>query len=61
MAKYEVIKPWCSTVKVGDIWETKSLHPSLKCHVELVEEKTLEVATPKKTVKKKANKKATEK
>jgi len=49
--KYEVVIAWYP-VKVGDIIETDNLHPALKPNVrELpekpVEEKTLEVATPR--------------
>lgn len=49
--KYEVVIAWYP-VKVGDIIETDNLHPAIKPNVrELpekpVEEKTLEVATPR--------------
>lgn len=51
MARFEVVIPWYP-VKVGDIIETDNLHPAIKPNVrELpekpVEEKTLEVATPR--------------
>lgn len=49
--KYEVVIAWYP-VKIGDIIETENLHPAIKPNVrELpekpVEEKTLEVATPR--------------
>lgn len=48
MPKYRVVKAYNHEVKVGDIIETKNLHPALKAHVVLADEAdTLEVATPK--------------
>lgn len=53
MSRYLVKRPW-SGVKVGDIIETDNLSPALLSHVELVkEERSLEVATPRRGRKRK--------
>lgn len=47
MSRYLVKRPW-GGVKAGDIIETDNLSPALLSHVELVkEDRSLEVATPK--------------
>ena len=56
MAKYRVTQPWFGVSK-GDIIETSSLSPALSPNVELVEERKLEVATPKKSEERKEGKK----
>lgn len=49
MPKYRVTKAYNHDVQVGDMIETKNLHPSLLSHVVLADSETasLEVATPK--------------
>lgn len=45
--RYLVKRAWAG-VKAGDIIETESLHPALLAHVEPVkEDRSLEVATPR--------------
>lgn len=46
MTKYLVKRPWHGVSK-GDVIETDKLHPALLPNVEVLEERTLEVATPK--------------
>lgn len=51
--RYLVKRAWAG-VKVGDIIETESLHPALLAHVELIkEDRSLEVATPRRGSKRK--------
>ena len=45
MTKYLVKQPWHGVNK-GDVIETNKLHPALLPNVEVLEERTLEVATP---------------
>ena len=54
MSRYLVKRPW-GGVKAGDIIETDNLSPALLSHVELVkEDRSLEVATPRRGRKRKA-------
>lgn len=46
MTKYVVKRPWHGVSK-GDVIETDKLHPALLPNVEVLEERALEVATPK--------------
>lgn len=46
MIKYLVKRPWHGVSK-GDVIETDKLHPALLPNVEVLEERKLEVATPK--------------
>lgn len=46
MTKYIVKRPWHGVSK-GDVIETNKLHPALLPNVEVLEDRTLEVATPK--------------
>lgn len=50
MIKYLVKRPWHGVSK-GDVIETDKLHPALLPNVEVLEERKLEVATPKETPK----------
>ena len=46
MIKYIVKRPWHGVSK-GDVIETDKLHLALLPNVDVLEERTLEVATPK--------------
>lgn len=46
MTKYIVKRPWHGVSK-GDVIETDKLHPALLPNVEVLEDRVLEVATPK--------------
>lgn len=47
MARYEVVRPWHG-VKLGDVFETEKLHPSLKSNVRPIKGQAAELvpATP---------------
>jgi hypothetical protein len=58
MAKYLVVRPWNSEIKVGEVVEFEKLHPSLKSHVQLMPEsqRQLEVSTPEPEPRRRAEK-----